>query len=155
MKNSLVSILIAGSFLTSCTKNSPFPKEEKTISQVVYDAPIISSEGKKPFEKLDRNTLVNLPGFNVDFDVDGTNDFVSMRDNTLYFSKGIGEGKLENEKPIARVKGNVTAYSIRSSADQQRPYLVFFDEKDNGYIQPNLGTNTLGLPYLGDVEELK
>jgi len=103
---------------------------------------------------MDRASLTNIPGFNVDFDGDGTIDFVSMSDSILYYSKGLGNDKFGKEIPIAKLKGSVVAYSIRTTADQPRPYLVFFDDKDNGYMQSNLGTNTSGIPYLGNVEEL-
>jgi hypothetical protein len=162
MNNQLVSLAIAGALLSGCGRNEPAKNNglnantnlNQSQSLVQYETPEISSEGRKLFETLDKNTLTNLPGFNVDFDGDGTIDFVTMSDNTLYYSKGLGNDKFGREIPIVKLKGTVVAYSIRSTPDQSRPYLVFFDEKDNGYMQPNLGTNSLGIPYLGDVEEL-
>jgi hypothetical protein len=162
MNHKLALFAIAGALLSGCggeeraTNNelNPTTNLNQSQSAVQYEAPEISSAGKPVFEKFDKNSLTNIPGFNVDFDGDGTIDFVSMSDSTLYFRKGLGNGELGREIPIAKLKGTVVAYSIRTTTNQPRPYLVFFDDKDNGYMQPNLGTNSAGIPYLGDVEEL-
>ena len=162
MKHQLLLLTLACALLSGCGRNEQANNQisiantnsHHSQSDVQYDAPQLSSEGRKVFEKMDRASLTNIPGFNVDFDGDGTIDFVSMSDSILYYSKGLGNDKFAKEIPIAKLKGSVVAYSIRTTPDQPRPYLVFFDDKDNGYMQSNLGTNTSGIPYLGNVEEL-
>ncbi|MBP7708419.1 hypothetical protein KA107_01940 [Candidatus Pacearchaeota archaeon] len=128
------------------------PKNIQDNSSPQYESQSISIEGKTPIEKLDRSQLVNGTGYNVDFNGDGITDFVSMRDNRVYFSKGKTPEGLEKEIEIARINIPVIAYSIRTASDEKFPYLIFFDNQDNGYKQENFGPNANGIPLLGDLE---
>lgn len=140
----LISTLGLALVLTGCGQNIvPSPNSS-------YESQSISTEGKTPIEKLDRNSLVNARGFDVDFNADGKIDFVCMRDNRVYFGKGIENGRIESEIQIAHVGVPVVAYSIRA-AQGELPYLVFFDQNDNGYKQENLGSDINGIPILGDI----
>jgi hypothetical protein len=139
MKTSkLLATLGIGLTLIGCSENN--------ISNEKYESQSISLEGKAPVEKLDRNTLQAGNGFNVDFNGDGIIDLVSMRGSQVYFS----DGKNKKEIEIARITVPVIAYSIRTSSEEL-PYLVFFDQQENGYKQENLGPNKEGIPMLGDI----
>gem|GEM_PF-5881387 len=119
-----------------------------------YAPPSISCENRPADEKIDPATInPDKKGYVADLDGDRTPDFAIMIHDTLYFSKGTGDGRfLDRRVPIVVVKGGGIAYRIEDVNKDGKADLVFFDKNSNGYHQRNMGTTDRGLPYFGDAE---
>ena len=84
MKHQLPLLTLACVLLSGCGRNEQANNQisiantnsHHSQSDVQYDAPQISSEGRKVFEKMDRASLTNIPGFNVDWRVEGSRETI-------------------------------------------------------------------------------
>jgi len=112
---------------------------------------VISAEGKRPIETLGEVNPINT-GFYTDMDSDGINDFLIFRGNTLYFSKGLGNNSYQTEVSVVKVKEPVIAYRIDTPPKPRKPYFVYFNSSRQGFLQENMGLNSMGRPIFADAE---
>lgn len=81
------------------------------------------------------------PGYVLDLNGDGTEDFIQLRERTVYFKdKNAGA-----EVPILVIKLDLMAYTVTSDA------IYFWDTNRDGYVQRKIGVNG-SLPYFGNME---
>ena len=108
MGKTLISLVIAGALFGGCGREGRV--DNKELSSV----PTISYESRTPVgEKIDpKNISPTNDGYTFDIDGDSIPDFAIMRGNTLYFSKGLGNGRFERETPILKINGNLIAYNL-------------------------------------------
>lgn len=143
--------------ILGCTKQHVETPIQQSQSQPAstnanYSVSVISSEGKKPIDETLGEVQPNK-GYYADMDNDGINDFVIFKgDNTLYFSKGLGNNAYQAEVPVVKVKDHVIAYRIDIPPKPRRPYLVYFNATRKGYFQENMGLNSQGRPIFADAE---
>jgi hypothetical protein len=160
----IIDLMIIAITVTGCNKpQSQIIVIKETTVITNNNIPTIDITNKSPNgADIDPKSINPMnPGYNIDLDGDGILDFVILDNdniregNVLYFSKGNSNGTFGEKIPILRIKGGLIAYCVQQFKDKPRPVLLFWNADLKGYYQDNLGNNENGLPYFGDVEEIK
>lgn len=145
MKHIVLIALTA--LLAGCSKPAAPTAVETAPVAPAHPVPEIAA-GEATGEKLDPAIVQpSNPGFVLDVNGDGVPDFIQLRDNTLYFK----DRQTGTEVTLLVVHQTLVAYSVRQLPNHDRPSLLFWDVKYDGYVQHCVGVNS-GVPYFGNVE---
>ena len=118
-----------------------------TVSVPEFDA----TTAKPSLPDVDPATISkDNPGYVIDLDGDGVDDFVKMESNILSWTKR----PVDQNKPVAvlTIKGDIIAYNVLVRPGDTRPSVLFWNAKYKGFFQRCAGV-AVGKPFFGAVEE--
>ena len=162
MKAKLLFVLCLIACLTACEKQKawePLPADTAigpaptnkpapgTTPQnpivITTPPPTFDSTAEKPsLPDIDPATISPVNGgFTIDLTGPGSQDFLIMNGDSVYWSKGDKKNIV-----VLTVKGDIIAYNINNDG------IRVYNRQNKGFIAKYLGANN-GVPYFGKLEE--